>query len=56
LAASRSGRGFTMADFLVGITKGAVLVGARVERDAGGSPRHILGRRHDPHRGARAGE
>jgi hypothetical protein len=52
LAASRSSRGFTVADFLVGITTVAVLVGALVKRDAGGSPRHISGRRHDPHRGA----
>jgi hypothetical protein len=56
LAASRSGRGFTMADLLVRITTVAVLVGALVERDAGGSPRHVSGRRHDPHRDARACE
>jgi hypothetical protein len=56
LAASRSGRGFTMADLLVRITTVAVLVGALVERDAGGSARHVSGRRHDPHRDARACE
>jgi hypothetical protein len=47
LAASRSGGDFTVADFLVRITTVAVLVGALVERGAGGSARHVSGRRHD---------
>ena len=41
---------------LVRITTVAALVGALVERDAGGSARHVSGRRHDPRRDARACE